>query len=594
MIRQNLLALLLFISNVAYVHGEERRWNCEQVDADELVQHGIIRSGEGVEGKSLVFDGVSLLKMKESEGLANHAAGFAWSVWVNPYVLNGEQQMLIAKNCYAKNQRQWGVMIDKDNRFRLYVWQGKWVTAESITAPQVGRWHLISIVVEADKVELWVNGKREGTVALTTPIPQTEAAVTFGGVDDNGKIWQNFVGALDEIQLFDRPLSTEELRSQFQVVDAKHVIPEFAKELVGLPLWDASVQLPNTADAEVLQDVEFHVIKKWEPNVDGYDWLHGVALAWHKGALYASFGHNEGAENTLTEIGRYCVSHDGGRTWSEVRSIDIGSDSDDLAVSHGVFLSHKGTLWAFLGAFHNTRQRVHTRAYTLDEATGDWQPRGAVVEDGFWPMQEPIKLKNGNWLMAGLCVSEHNTAAVAISNGDDLTDWKFAQIPKSSAVGQMWGESTVLVDGSHITNIARYGQKAIALVAESNDFGATWTKSVTSNLPMVTSKPYSGTLSTGQRYLVCTTTADSGGRRSPLTIAVSRPGENLFSKVFVIRHAVFPEGPGESHPQAKLSYPYAVERDGKLYVGYSNSGERGANRNSAELAIIPVSRLMQD
>ena len=46
----------------------------------------------------------------------------------------------------------------------------------------------------------------------------------------------------------------------------------------------------------------------------------------------------------------------------------------------------------------------------------------------------------------------------------------------------------------------------------------------------------------------------------------------MFSKVFVIRHAEFPGGPGESHPNAALSYPCATEHDGKLYVGYSNSG----------------------
>ena len=92
----------------------------------------------------------------------------------------------------------------------------------------------------------------------------------------------------------------------------------------------------------------------------------------------------------------------------------------------------------------------------------------------------------------------------------------------------------------------------------------------------------------------------SGKRRSPLTIALSRPGEETFSKVFVIRHALFPEGPGESNKGAALSYPYAVEHDGKLYVGYSNSGDKSTrvgtgrelwNNNSAELAVIPVSEL---
>ena len=150
------------------------------------------------------------------------------------------------------------------------------------------------------------------------------------------------------------------------------------------------------------------------------------------------------------------------------------------------------------------------------------------------------------------------------------------------------------VDGARVMNVARFGGKPTALVAVSDDYGRTWTKSLPSNLPMATSKPYTGTLSTGQRYLVCTTTADTGGRRAPLTIAVGRAGENGFRKIFRIRNAEDSAGPGDSNARASLSYPYAVERDGQLYVGYSNSGGRRGNHNSAELAIIPVAALTVD
>jgi len=103
---------------------------------------------------------------------------------------------------------------------------------------------------------------------------------------------------------------------------------------------------------------------------------------------------------------------------------------------------------------------------------------------------------------------------------------------------------------------------------------------------MATSKPYAGILSTGQRYLVCTTTADTGGRRSPLTIAVSKPGEALFSKVFLIRTSVFERTPGVSDLKADFSYPYAIEHEDNLYIGYTHKSH-AAN----ELAVIPVSSL---
>lgn len=364
------------------------------------------------------------------------------------------------------------------------------------------------------------------------------------------------------------------------------------------PLWDASQPVPKAAGLTPLPDVRFSVIKPYEFSRDGYRFLHGVALCFHQDRLYASFGHNRGGENTDTEEARWCVSEDRGKTWSEVRTLDAGAEPG-VGVSHGAFLSHRGRLWAFQGAYRGTMEDVHTRAYTLDHRTGQWIPHGRVIGEGFWPMQEPLKMEDGNWIMAGLKVGDGNPAVVAISRGDDFTRWDVVPIPRDPAL-KMWGESTVVVNGRQVINLSRYGGEARALVAVSEDYGRTWTPSQPSNLPMATSKPYAGTLSDGRRYLVCTTTADSGSRRSPLTLAVTRPGESLFSKIYRIRPAEFPEGPGESHPRAALSYPYAVEHAGHLYIGYSNSGGGAGrvgtgrelwNNNSAELAIIPLTSL---
>ncbi len=366
-------------------------------------------------------------------------------------------------------------------------------------------------------------------------------------------------------------------------------------------LWDPAAPLPKAADIPRLKGVEFHVIKRYEFDRDGYRFLHGVALAWHKGRLYASFGHNRGGENTDTEEARFTVSDDGGRTWSEVHTIDSAGEPG-LGASHGVFLSLSGRLWAFHGAYHGTMQEVHTRCYLLDEARGAWQPRGVVIQDGFWPLNGPSRMADGNWIMAGIRVGRGNPAAVAISRGDEVTRWNLVVIPPAPGLGAIWGESAVIAQGNRVVNIARYGAQALALVAASEDFGRVWSASRPSNLPMAASKPCAGVLSNGRRYLIGSMSADGGHRRSPLTIAVSRPNAELFSNVFVIRHAEFPDGPGESHRNAALSYPCAVEHEGKLYVGYSNNGgnvgRKGTgrelwNNNSAELAVIPLDQLRE-
>ena len=357
-------------------------------------------------------------------------------------------------------------------------------------------------------------------------------------------------------------------------------------------LWDAHRNVPAAWELLDPEDMEFQVIKKHEPKLDHYEWLHGIALAWHGDQLFASYGHNFGSENTASEVANFSISTDKGATWSNPMLIDDG-DEPNLAVSHGVFLEHDDRLWAFHGAFTGRMQNIHTRAYLFDDATGRWEKQGVVVTDGFWPMQQPLRMNDGNWIMSGLRVIEgigkpNNPAAVAISHGDDLRKWDLVTIPKPPEL-HMWGESTVIVNGANVTNISRYSSPS-ALVSTSRDFGRTWSMMDKSNLPMAASKPYAGTLSTGQHYLIGNTTNANGNRRWPLTIAVTAPHGEQFVQVFRIRDAVH-AGPGESTATASLSYPYAIERDGKLYVAYSNDGGRRANRNSAELAIIPVASL---
>ena len=113
-----------------------------------------------------------------------------------------------------------------------------------------------------------------------------------------------------------------------------------------MKLWGGDA-IPKAADIPLLEGVEFHVIKKQRPDTDGCHWTLGVGLAWHKGKLYASYGFNQGGENTPTEEAHVRVSSDGGQTWGAPVVMDHGEGN--LGVSHGVFLSHKdrcGPSWA--------------------------------------------------------------------------------------------------------------------------------------------------------------------------------------------------------------------------------------------------------
>ena len=91
---------------------------------------------------------------------------------------------------------------------------------------------------------------------------------------------------------------------------------------------------------------------------------------------------------------------------------------------------------------------------------------------------------------------------------------------------------TVTVDGSRCCMYCReHSGKHVVLYAESNDFGASWSEMDLTDMPMIGSKPYAGTLSNGRKYLISSCAADIRAR-DPLTIALTGVGEDTFRAIY--------------------------------------------------------------
>ena len=129
------------------IAAADQHWPLNRIDAPGTTVRGHVDLGNGVSQHCAVFDGLSLITVDESGESGSAPSGFTLSVWVNPYLLGGGQQMIVGKNRYSLDQRQWGVMIDRDDRIRLYLWQGEWVTVAAKEAPTPGRWHQVGILV---------------------------------------------------------------------------------------------------------------------------------------------------------------------------------------------------------------------------------------------------------------------------------------------------------------------------------------------------------------------------------------------------------------------------------------------------------------
>ena len=126
----------------------DRQWALDQPELPELlVMGGVVSAAPGVRKQSLVFDGDSLLQVKDSGAATHDENGFTCAVWVNPYATNSDQQMIAAKNRYSLNEREWGVMIDKDGRYRVYVRQAGWRTLDSDVLPTIGRLQHVAVAI---------------------------------------------------------------------------------------------------------------------------------------------------------------------------------------------------------------------------------------------------------------------------------------------------------------------------------------------------------------------------------------------------------------------------------------------------------------
>jgi hypothetical protein len=187
-------------------------------------------------------------------------------------------------------------------------------------------------------------------------------------------------------------------------------------------------------------------------------------------------------------------------------------------------------------------------------------------------------MEDGNWITGGQ--DRNGYPVVMISHGQEFTKWDTIKIPVPKGMRISFGETTVQADGGAVLAVIRPANQKVALVSLSKNFGRTWSETRLSNYPMADAKPYMGTLSTGQRYLVSNMKS-----RDTLVIAVSRPGEKTFCKVWRVRHGRRDPLYKGAAKHGSWAYPYAHEYDGKLYIVYSVAKE------DCGLSIIPIKSL---
>jgi hypothetical protein len=353
-------------------------------------------------------------------------------------------------------------------------------------------------------------------------------------------------------------------------------------------LWEEGLPFPQRealSYPEGAVDVMVH-----RRGTDGYDFLHDTAIVQHKGTLFAAWYNCPRGEMVGQSLIRGRRSRDGGRTWSGVEIIASDQKKQGTMYVPVAFLSHGGTLHAFVTNMKGGPDLVHDcEVFLLDEKSNAWVSR-RFIAGPFLPNCAPQSLADGNFIMAGRMADQRGRKptipAVALSRGERLTEpWRLVRLlPTGKLPGSEtipFPETTAIVEGREIMALVRR-EKGNSLLFFSHDHGRTWSEPSEHNFPTESSKIYAGLLSTGQRYVLCN--LPCGTRRALLVLAVGRPGQKTLSKIWKLR-----DGPSLALTAGpEWSYPCAIEFDGTLYVVYTSE------KHHCVLTTVPVKSLAVD
>lgn len=363
--------------------------------------------------------------------------------------------------------------------------------------------------------------------------------------------------------------------------------PLFAAPLPTYPIWDETVVFPAREALSSPEGMTRQVLHR--AGRDEFNFLHDVAITEFQGTLFAAWYNCPNGEMEGASVIRGRRSTDQGRTWSEVEVIAADTAKKGVMYVPIAFGQVGGQLYGFISNMIGPDLVARCEVFTYSGATasGDpWISKGFIAE-GFLPNSAAQRLPNGNYLIAGRVAdapgTKPETPAVALSRGEDFTaPWEVVRLQADKHLPDghdlRYPESTVIVEDDGLLAFVR-NDGGNGLVYTGDLTGHAWSAPYTANFRIGSSKPYAGKLSTGQRYLLYTTPTE--GYRELLTMAISKPGERCFSKVWQIH-----DGPDVGLGVGpEWSYPCSIEAFGNLYVVYTSE------KRHAMLAIIPVASL---
>jgi hypothetical protein len=203
---------------------------------------------DGRSGNALLFDGAtSRVTVPHADKLGISAA-LTIEAWVQPYSSGGGQGLVVVKerddglaySLYSQGNAGPGAQVAVNE-------SGSDVLAEALAGIPLSAWTHLAMTYDGDFLRLFVDGAQVQSTGAAGLIQMSEEPLLIGG----STVWpaDSFHGLIDEVRIYDRALSAEEIQANMETPVEPPATPTATPTPTSTPRPTATATVPPTSTA---------------------------------------------------------------------------------------------------------------------------------------------------------------------------------------------------------------------------------------------------------------------------------------------------------------------------------------------------------
>ena len=202
---------------VAHWSGEGK--GKDSVGSNNGVLHGDVSIEPGKVGQAFALDGPGAYVEVPSSPEISPEGPFSVVAWVNYLRTSGSSSSVpvVAKGRDAPGPIDWFLGISPGRKLRLHAnVGGQWIYFDCASTIAPGKWYHVAMVYDGTSLRGYVNGKLDGTQAVSGALQTTDNSLKIGAYAPvNGGRGDGFClpGKIGEVSLFNRAISASEIKA---------------------------------------------------------------------------------------------------------------------------------------------------------------------------------------------------------------------------------------------------------------------------------------------------------------------------------------------------------------------------------------------